>query len=65
MHSIDLNLLMALDALLDDGTVVGAAKRMNLSAPAMSRSAMRFWCAPVGGWCRRPGRLSFAVAFAN
>ncbi len=41
MHSIDLNLLMALDALLDDGSVLGAAKRMNLSAPAMSRTLGR------------------------
>jgi DNA-binding transcriptional LysR family regulator len=41
MHSIDLNLLTALDALLNEGSVLGAAKRMNLSAPAMSRTLGR------------------------
>ena len=34
----DLNLLLALDVLLDEGSVAGAARRMNLSAPAMSRT---------------------------
>ncbi|AOA58711.1 LysR family transcriptional regulator [Acinetobacter larvae] len=37
----DLNLLYALDALLQEGSVVGAAKRMNLSPPAMSRTLSR------------------------
>lgn len=37
----DLNLLLALDALLDEGSVIGAARRMNLSAPAMSRTLGR------------------------
>lgn len=41
MHSIDLNLLHALDALLAEGSVLGAARRMNLSAPAMSRTLGR------------------------
>jgi DNA-binding transcriptional LysR family regulator len=41
MHSIDLNLLAALDALLSEGSVLGAARRMNLSAPAMSRTLGR------------------------
>jgi DNA-binding transcriptional LysR family regulator len=41
MHSIDLNLLVALDALLGEGSVQGAARRMNLSAPAMSRTLGR------------------------
>jgi DNA-binding transcriptional LysR family regulator len=41
MHSIDLNLLTALDALLSEGSVLGAARRMNLSAPAMSRTLGR------------------------
>jgi len=34
MHSFDLNLLVALDILLDEGSVAGAARRMHLSAPA-------------------------------
>lgn len=37
----DLNLLVALDALLDEGSVIGAARRMNLSPPAMSRTLGR------------------------
>jgi DNA-binding transcriptional LysR family regulator len=41
MQSMDLNLLVALNALLDEGSVLGAAKRMNLSAPAMSRTLGR------------------------
>jgi DNA-binding transcriptional LysR family regulator len=41
MHSIDLNLLTALDALLTEGSVLGAARRMNLSPPAMSRTLGR------------------------
>jgi DNA-binding transcriptional LysR family regulator len=41
MQSMDLNLLTALNALLDEGSVIGAAKRMNLSAPAMSRTLGR------------------------
>lgn len=41
MQSPDLNLLFALDVLLEEGSVVGAARRMNLSAPAMSRTLAR------------------------
>jgi DNA-binding transcriptional LysR family regulator len=35
---LDLNLLIALDALLTEGSVTGAAERMNLSVPTMSRT---------------------------
>lgn len=38
---MDLNLLAALDALLSEGTVLGAARRMGLSPPAMSRTLGR------------------------
>jgi len=41
MSRPDLNLLLALDALLDEGSVIGAARRMHLSAPAMSRTLSR------------------------
>ncbi|WP_049623284.1 LysR family transcriptional regulator [Frateuria defendens] len=41
MQSPDLNLLFALDVLLEEGSVVGAARRMHLSAPAMSRTLAR------------------------
>lgn len=40
MH-IDLNLLTALDALLEEGSVGGAARRLHLSQPAMSRTLGR------------------------
>jgi DNA-binding transcriptional LysR family regulator len=38
---LDLNLLRALDALLEEGSVGGAADRLHLSAPAMSRALTR------------------------
>ena len=41
MPSHDLNLLTALDALLAEGSVVGAAKRLQLSPSAMSRTLAR------------------------
>jgi DNA-binding transcriptional LysR family regulator len=36
-----MNLLVTLDALLTEGSVVGAAQRLNLSSPAMSRQLAR------------------------
>ncbi|MFI7244497.1 LysR family transcriptional regulator [Streptomyces qinglanensis] len=39
--SLDLNLLTALDALLTEGSVTGAARRLHLSTPAMSRTLTR------------------------
>jgi len=41
MPDTDLNLLTALDALLSDGSVAGAARRLGLSASAMSRTLAR------------------------
>lgn len=41
MDGLDLNLLVTLDVLLDEGSVIGAAKRLQLSASAMSRSLAR------------------------
>ncbi|MFB9388025.1 LysR family transcriptional regulator [Streptomyces coeruleoprunus] len=41
MESLDLNLLVALDALLEEGSVTGAAARLHVSAPAMSRTLGR------------------------
>ncbi|WP_203008281.1 LysR family transcriptional regulator [Pseudomonas paraversuta] len=41
MQIPDLNPLVALNVLLEEGSVVGAARRMNLSAPAMSRTLTR------------------------
>ncbi|BFV60968.1 LysR family transcriptional regulator [Kitasatospora sp. CMC57] len=39
--NLDLNLLIALDLLLEEGSVSGAARRMHLSEPAMSRTLGR------------------------
>lgn len=41
MESSDLNLLLALDALLQEGSVTGAARRLGLSTPAMSHALAR------------------------
>jgi DNA-binding transcriptional LysR family regulator len=41
MQSIDLNLLVALEALLAEGSVAGAARRLGLSSPAVSRALGR------------------------
>jgi DNA-binding transcriptional LysR family regulator len=41
MSEPDLNLLLALDVLLADGSVAGAARRLGLSASAMSRTLTR------------------------
>jgi len=41
MSDPDLNLLLTLDALLAEGSVAGAARRLRLSASAMSRSLAR------------------------
>ncbi|MCL6302967.1 LysR family transcriptional regulator [Streptomyces kronopolitis] len=38
---LDLNLLTALDALLEEGSVAGAAARLHVTAPAMSRTLSR------------------------
>ncbi|MFJ3497664.1 LysR family transcriptional regulator [Streptomyces sp. NPDC086091] len=38
---LDLNLLTALDALLEEGSVAGAAERLHVTPPAMSRSLSR------------------------
>ncbi|BCQ58427.1 hypothetical protein PBOI14_01770 [Pseudomonas sp. Boi14] len=62
MQLPDMNLLVALDALLDEGSVVGAARRMNLSPAAMSRTLTRIrdalgdpcWYVPDAAWCPPP-----------
>ncbi|MEV8017091.1 LysR family transcriptional regulator [Streptomyces sp. NPDC086554] len=41
MKSVDLNLLIALDALLEEGSVSGAAERMRTSTPTMSQPLAR------------------------
>ena len=41
MQSVDLSLLTTLDALLQEGSVTGAARRVGLSTPAMSHALAR------------------------
>ena len=41
MTEPDFNLLVALDALLSEASVAGAARRLGLSASAMSRTLSR------------------------
>jgi DNA-binding transcriptional LysR family regulator len=56
MANIDLNLLTSLDALLAEGTVVGAARRLGLSASAMSRTLARLRAATGDPLLVRAGR---------
>ncbi|CAO3416558.1 LysR family transcriptional regulator [Azospirillum doebereinerae] len=53
---MDLGLLLALDALLTEGSVTRAAERMNLSAPAMSRTLARIRAAVGDPILVRAGR---------
>jgi DNA-binding transcriptional LysR family regulator len=56
MADIDLNLLTALDALLAEGSVAGAARRLGLSASAMSRTLARLRSATGDRLLVRAGR---------
>lgn len=59
----DFNLLITLDALLEEGSVAGAARRLGLSASAMSRAlarlrettGIRCWCGRDAVWSPPPG----------
>lgn len=56
MADTDLNLLLALDALLAEGSVAGAARRLGLSASAMSRTLTRLRAATSDPLLVRAGR---------
>ena len=56
MANADLNLLTALDALLAEGSVAGAARRLKLSASAMSRTLARLRAATADPLLVRAGR---------
>ena len=56
MAEIDFNLLIALEALLAEGSVVGAARRLNLSESAMSRTLARLRAATGDEILVRAGR---------
>ena len=56
MDHVDLNLLVALDALLAEGSVTGAARRLGLSSSAMSRTLTRLRSATGDPLLVRAGR---------
>src|SRR5215471_13589324 len=56
MAEIDFNLLTALEALLAEGSVAGAARRLNLSDSAMSRTLTRLRAATGDPLLVRAGR---------
>jgi DNA-binding transcriptional LysR family regulator len=56
MDNLDLNLLPALDALLTEGSVTGAARRLGLSSSAMSRTLTRLRSATRDPLLVRAGR---------
>src|SRR3982750_4475176 len=62
---IDFNLLIALDALLAEGTVVGAARRLGLSESAMSRTLARLRAATGDPILVRAGRDMVATPRAE
>ncbi len=56
MDDLDLNLLVALDVLLEEGSVTGAARRLGLSVSAMSRTLTRLRAAMGDPLLVRAGR---------
>ncbi len=56
MDHVDLNLLVALDVLLAEGSVTGAARRLGLSSSAMSRTLARLRAATGDPLLVRAGR---------
>ena len=56
MADVDLNLLVALDALLAEGSVTGAGRRLGLSSSAMSRTLTRLRAATGDPLLVRAGR---------
>ncbi|MGE7386461.1 LysR family transcriptional regulator [Streptomyces sp. NPDC004126] len=61
---LDLNLLTALDALLEEGSVAGAAARLHVTAPAMSRSLGRIRRATGDQILVRTGRTMTPTPYA-
>ncbi|ELQ9307380.1 LysR family transcriptional regulator [Serratia sp. TKO39] len=65
MTDPDFNLLIALDALLTAGSVVGAARRLGLSASAMSRTLSRLRAATGDPLLVRAGRHMVLTPYAE
>jgi DNA-binding transcriptional LysR family regulator len=64
MDSVDLNLLTALDVLLTEGSVTGAARRLGLSSSAMSRTLTRLRASTGNPLLVRAGRGLVPTAHA-
>lgn len=62
---LDLNLLSALDALLEEGSVAGAADRLHVTAPAMSRSLGRIRRTTGDQILVRTGRMMTPTPYAE
>ena len=62
--ALDLNLLVALDALLEEGSVAGAADRLHLSQPAMSRTLARIRRSTADQILVRSGRAMIPTPYA-
>lgn len=65
MNTTDLNLLTALDALLTTGSVVGAARQLNLSESAMSRTLGRLRNVTGDALLVRAGRQMVLTPYAE
>jgi DNA-binding transcriptional LysR family regulator len=65
LASVDLNLLVALDALLRDGSVTAAGKRIGLSQPAMSQALARLRLMLGDALLVREGRVMRATQVAE
>ncbi len=65
MSEPDLNLLIALDALLADASVAGAARRLGLSESAMSRTLTRLRAATGDPLLVRAGRQMVLTPYAE
>ncbi|MGO1079515.1 LysR family transcriptional regulator [Inquilinus sp. CA228] len=65
VQSVDLNLLIALDALLTERSVTGAARRLGLSPSAMSRTLARLRLATGDPLLVQAGRTLAATPYAE
>ncbi|WP_322028371.1 LysR family transcriptional regulator [Paraburkholderia sp. J76] len=65
MSRVDLNLLTALDALLSERSVTGAARRLNLSVSAMSRTLSRLRIATGDRLLLQAGRTLVLTPYAE
>lgn len=65
MSEPDLNLLLALDTFLSEGSVAGAARRLGLSASAMSRTLSRLRTATGDPLLVRAGRNMVLTPYAE